>query len=158
MKTTINVTGVENKGKKMNILDNRTKYNFWITKQDGTNTKAMEGFQKLRPIVGDILVAEVESVPSSFQNAKGETVNYTDNKILFFYTDPEQHQNAQVHQANQVPTVPQSNMSSSGIPTIQIEDAISNAVSREEFNSLANRVRELEIKNGDEIKIEDVPW
>lgn len=155
MKTTINVTGVENKGKKMNILDNRTKYNFWITKQDGTNTKAMEGFQKLRPIVGDSLVAEVESKPASFQNAKGETVNYTDNQILFFYTDPEQHQNAQSPR----PVAP--NVSSTGIPTIQIEDdrnPVSSPVSREEFDDLARRVRDLEIKNGDEIKIEDVPF
>jgi len=150
MKTTINVTGVENKGKKMNILDNRTKYNFWITKQDGTNTKAMKEFQKLRPIVGDSLVAEVESKPSSFQNAKGETVNYTDNQILFFYTDPEQHQNAQAPR----PVAP--NVPSTEIPTIQLEDDRTPLSIR--IDELEKRVRDLEIKNGDEIKIEDVPF
>lgn len=151
MKTTINVTAVENKGKKMNILDNKTKYNFWITKQDGTNTKAMDGFQKLRPIVGDSLVAEVESKQASFQNAEGKTVNYTDNQILYFYTDLENHQNSQAP----VKALP-------SIPVIQLNDEICEKagenVSREEFDSLAKRVRELEIKSGDDVQINDIPW
>jgi len=149
MKTTINVTGTENKGKKMNILDNKTKYNFWITKQDGTNTKAMDGFQKLRPIVGDSLVAEVESKQASFQNSEGKTVNYTDNQILYFYTDLENHQNSQTP----VKVLP-------SIPVIQLEDEGGEgvSVSRQEFNSLAKRVRELELKSGEDVQISDIPF
>lgn len=156
MKITINVSGIENKGKKMNILDGTTKYNFWITKQDGNQTKAMEGFSKLRPIIGDTLTVEFESKDASFTNDQGKTINYKDNQILYFYTDLENHQNNQ-SVSSPPPVV---HRSSPAIPVVQTTDIQS------QIDSLKNDVSALmdavfpdrNSVPGKEISIDDIPF
>lgn len=153
MKTTIVVTGVENKGKKTNILANGVKYNFWNTKQDGNLTKAQEGFQTLRPMIGDTLTAEVETKDSSFTNTEGKEIKYKDNQILFFYTDT--HQATRVSAPTQKPT--------EEMPVIQIDEEFDASYEGQEFQSYVKT--QLQVINSkldklvdDGFKIEDVPF
>jgi len=93
MKTQIHVSGMESKsfdngGSKITILDGKKKFGFYTTKKDGSYSKAHEGWEKLRPRVGDVVSAEVEEEPKTFTDPRTrKVVNYTDRRILFFYTD-----------------------------------------------------------------------
>ena len=88
---TIKITGVESTEKKINLLDDKLKYNFWRTKKDGTPTKAELQFQKFRFIAGDKVEAMVEETPQTFVNEKGKKINFTDRKIAYFLTQDDQN-------------------------------------------------------------------
>lgn len=81
---TIHIDSVESKEKKIILLDGKTKYNFWRSKKDGTQTKAEEQFQKFRFIAGDTVDAMVEETPESFVNEKGKKIDFVDRKIAYF--------------------------------------------------------------------------
>lgn len=92
MKTEIHVTGMESKsfpngGMRWTILDGKLKYNFSTTKKDGTETKANQGFNQMRPRVGDTIMAEVEEEAKVWHDPKtNRDVNYTDRRVMYFYT------------------------------------------------------------------------
>ena len=128
MKTHIKLSGIESKsfdngGTKHILLDGKTKYNFYATKRDGAPTKAMEGYDKMRPRVGDTLIAEVETEEKTFQDPKTrKDVRYNDNRILYFYEDGEELEKAQTPYA--VPPAPGTSPSVSDIGMHQKLDEI----------------------------------
>jgi hypothetical protein len=83
----INISSVESTEKKINLLDDKLKYNFWRTKKDGTPTRAEKQFQKFRFLAGDTVEAMVEETPQTFVNEKGKEIKFTDRKIAYFITE-----------------------------------------------------------------------
>jgi len=100
MKKEIKITGIESTPLKIILLQDKLKYNFWIKKQDGTETKAYQQFQKFRFTAGDVVVAEVVEQEKSFVNEKGKDIAFTDRTIKFFYTmdedTPQSHQTPKI--------------------------------------------------------------
>jgi hypothetical protein len=106
---TIHITSVESTEKKINLFDDKLKYNFFRTKKDGTPTKAELQFQKYRFIAGDTIDAMVEEEPREFMGDKGKMIQFTDRKIAYFMEQdntPVSTQNAQ--NATTSPETPQS--------------------------------------------------
>lgn len=65
------------------------KFKIWINDQDGNPSRAYTQYQKLRPLAGDKLEAEVFEKEASFTNPAGKLINYTDRTINYFYLDNE---------------------------------------------------------------------
>jgi hypothetical protein len=73
---------------KIVLEDGKMKYNFFTLKKDGNISKAGEAWNSLGLRIGDNIEAEVSETPENFPDPKtGKTVNYTNRRILFFYTE-----------------------------------------------------------------------
>jgi hypothetical protein len=83
---TINISGVESNEKKITLLQGKEKYYFWITKKDGSSTKAYEQFQKFRFNAGDSVEIAVKEEERTFTNGQGKEITYTDRNIAYFKT------------------------------------------------------------------------
>ena len=90
MQKSIYITGTESTDKKITLLSNKEKYTIWIKdKKTGQDSLPYQQFQKIRPISGDTLKAEIWKSPDTFVNQKGETVNYTKRYVNKFILDGE---------------------------------------------------------------------
>lgn len=174
MKTQITIAGVEsNNGRIVLKSSDNKSYSFFQNKQDGNQTTAAEGYNKLRPIAGDTVIAEVNEKQGTSKT--GAPIVFRN--IAWFYTDGAQMETAQAPKPVQNPYPIQHQE----IPTIQIEDlegattpTVPHQATDETMrivNDLANRLRIVEnrlsmIENivtgveerQNDVKIEDVPF
>lgn len=93
MKKQVKIDGIESSDKIITLLENsgtyrkngeekKNKYKIWVSKKDGTPTKAYQQFQKIRPVVGDILEMEVEE-----KDAEYNGFPYVDRTVSYFILD-----------------------------------------------------------------------
>jgi len=91
MLKTINITGHETKefsfGIKHIVMDDRTKYEFFETKKDKTETKAFHQWKKFGLGVGKQVQAEVVEEEKSFTGKEGNPVKFTQRTIIYFKGD-----------------------------------------------------------------------
>jgi hypothetical protein len=109
IKKTIAITGFDSAsydggGTKTVILSNKDKYFFYNKTKDGSITKAQEGYDKLRPRIGDTVEVMVSEIPDMFVNNQGKTINYTKRRIMAFNVSGAQMEVSQTPTARPMPT------------------------------------------------------
>lgn len=175
MKTQITIAGVEsNNGRIVLKSSDNKSYSFFQTKQDGNQTTAAEGYNKLRPIAGDTVIAEVNEKQGTSKT--GAPIVFRN--IAWFYTDGSQMETAQ---APKVQNPYPAQQPHEEIPTIHMEDLDGSTPtvpqqSTDEtmriVNDLANRLKIVENRlsllesvvtgvntdSGEKINIDNVPF
>lgn len=173
MKTQITIAGVEsNNGRIVLKSSDNKSYSFFQTKQDGNQTTAAEGYNKLRPIAGDTVIAEVNEKQG--MSKTGAPIVFRN--IAWFYTDGSQMETAQAPKPMQPSQPPHEE-----IPTIRMEDLDGSTPTVPQqstddtmriVNDLANRLKIVEnrlslldsivtgvnAEPGEKINIDDVPF
>jgi len=81
---TITIESTEDTEKKVILKCAGAKFYFWKKKQDGTETKAYQQFQKFNFRSGDSVDAAIKEQERTFTNEKGKEITYLDRNIAFF--------------------------------------------------------------------------
>ena len=150
----ITITGINSAEKKMTLLYNdgrEKKAYFWLTKKDGTQTKANEQFQKFRFNAGDSVEIAVKEQERTFTNDKGKEITYTDRNIAYFKTVDE---NTPSMPKNE-PQAPQADIGlEARVTKIEQQLASMNNLSKEQVTPVPT----IQQEESDEVRIEDVPF
>lgn len=138
VRTTIQIAEVSNTNGRIAIkgTDKKTYSFFQTKKSDGLPTKALEGFQKIQPKIGESVVAMVDEKDAV--SSDGTPIVYRN--ISYFLTDQETIATAQSHKPidDDIPTI---NIPDEDEPTAKSETL--NDTMRM-INDLASRITSLE--------------
>lgn len=123
LKKSITITGFDsasydNGGMKTVLLVGKDKYFFYNKTKEGKITKAQEGYDALRPRIGDCVEIAYTEQPDSFVNSAGKTINYTKRRIMAFNTNGAQMETRQAPRPAATPAPAASNTQLDRIETL----------------------------------------
>lgn len=165
-KASFRITGIESKSingtQVFTLLNDKTRYQFWSKKKDGSDTKAYEQFQKFRFMAGDQVNVSFNVTESGSNPHTGKP--YINRTIVFFDTVDDNTPNtvsaSDSNGTNEIPVIRTSATSSTAeIPTIYIDGfndsdktklaAVIKDIAelRQEIKVLAQRMNEIEIRD-----------
>lgn len=79
---TIRIDTMANDPKKITVQQGKDKFSFWLTKKDGSNTKAYDSWLEVRPMPGDLLDVQYKEEDAEFTNDAGKLINFKRRTIL----------------------------------------------------------------------------